>query len=165
MDVLLRTTQQHHVHLSSMADQKANIIIAATSVLFTLSAGYLSSDRLLWGLVTLCGFSLVALAFAILSVTPLFRSAPDVDFFNGSFNPLFFGHFAELSRAQYYQMINEILREDHSVYEAIVRDVYNLGKLLKTRKYKYLRLSYQVFLAGILVSGPLIIIQLLLERL
>ena len=37
LDYLLRTTQQHHVRLSIMADQKANIMIAATSILLTFS--------------------------------------------------------------------------------------------------------------------------------
>ena len=34
-DNLLRTTQQHHVHLSAMADTKANIVITVSSVVLT----------------------------------------------------------------------------------------------------------------------------------
>ena len=34
-DALLRTTQQHHVALSTMADTKANIIITVSSIVLT----------------------------------------------------------------------------------------------------------------------------------
>jgi hypothetical protein len=34
---MLRTVQQHHAHLSALADHKAGIIIAANSILFSLA--------------------------------------------------------------------------------------------------------------------------------
>lgn len=148
-----------------MADQKANIIIAATSVLFTLSVGYLGSSTVLWGLIALCAFSLVSLIFAVLSVTPLFRPAGEADLRNPRFNPLFFGHFADLSLEHYEREMSTILQSDENIYEAMVREIYQLGRVLKTRKYRYLRISYQVFLAGILASAVLIALQLLFQKL
>ena len=41
-DNMLRTAQQHHVHLSAMADTKANIIITVSSIVLTLSLGRLN---------------------------------------------------------------------------------------------------------------------------
>jgi hypothetical protein len=38
-DVILRTTQQHHVQLSVMADTKANILITVSSIILTLILG------------------------------------------------------------------------------------------------------------------------------
>ncbi|MBU1064291.1 hypothetical protein KKC74_05730 [bacterium] len=70
---LLRTTQQYHFQLSLMADQKANIIIAATSILFTISLTNFDFLEMLWGFVCLAAFSLVALIFAILAVYPSYE--------------------------------------------------------------------------------------------
>ena len=45
-DVLLRTTQQHHVQLSVMADTKANILITVSSIILTLILGKMSDPNL-----------------------------------------------------------------------------------------------------------------------
>ena len=72
-DNLLRTAQQHHVALSSMADTKANIIITVSSIVLTLSLGRASDPELRVGVLILAGFTLVALLLAILAVLPKYR--------------------------------------------------------------------------------------------
>ena len=46
VDNLMRTAQQHHVALSSMADTKANIIITVSSNVLTLSLGRVNDPEL-----------------------------------------------------------------------------------------------------------------------
>ena len=41
---MVRTMQQHHVQLSIMADQKANMLIGATFVVLTLAIGQSQSS-------------------------------------------------------------------------------------------------------------------------
>src|SRR5690349_6264544 len=72
-DVILRTTQQHHVALSSMADTKANIIITVSSIVLTLSLGRMGEPALRTSVLTLTGFTLTALLLAILAVLPKYR--------------------------------------------------------------------------------------------
>ena len=60
-DNLLRTAQQHHVALSSMADTKANIIITVSSIVLTLSMGHLSDPDLRVSVLVLSAFTLMAL--------------------------------------------------------------------------------------------------------
>ena len=163
VDFMLRTTQQNHMHLSAMADQKAHIIIAATSVIFTISAGFLTSTEVLWGLLSLCGFCLVSLTFSVLSVTPIFRITKTSRTWT-HFNPLFFGHFTEMDRDQYFETLNEIVRSDGKIYKALANDIYQNGKILKERKYKYLGLSYQAFFIGILISGILFVVQMIIRN-
>ena len=134
-------------------------------MLFTLSVGYLGSSTVLWGLIALCAFSLVSLIFAVLSVTPLFPPAKEADRRKPRFNPLFFGHFSEISLEHYEREMSTVLQSDESIYEAMVREIYQLGRILKTRKFRYLRISYQIFLAGILTSAVLIVLQLLFQKL
>src|SRR5580765_4160138 len=98
-DALLRTTQQHHVSLSVMADTKANIIITVSSIVLTLSMGKLDQADLKLSVITLTIFTLLALLLAILAVLPKYRPLrlTTVEL-PSNFNLLFFGHFAELSR-------------------------------------------------------------------
>lgn len=154
-DVLLRTTQQHHVQLSAMADIKANILITVSSIVLTLSMRQLGDPDLRLSLLVLAGFTLVALVLAVLAVLPKYRpfrlkdtSAP----LPQAFNLLFFGHFAELPRERFLREIAAALRSDGSIYRTMAKDVYGLGWYLAHRKYRFLRWSYLFFLAGFVVA-------------
>ena len=72
-DVILRTTQQHHVALSTMADTKANIIITVSSIVLTLSLGKMDQADLRSSVLVLTVFTLLALLLAILAVLPKYR--------------------------------------------------------------------------------------------
>jgi hypothetical protein len=83
---------------------------------------------------------------------------------NVEFNPLFFGHFTELSMDQYFKVVEDILENKSKVYETMVRDIYQIGQVLKKKKYKYLKLSYRVFTFGLLLSLLVFAIQFLIIR-
>src|SRR5436190_9564669 len=72
-DVLLRTTQQHHVSLSVMADTKANILITVSSIILTLILGKMTDPHLRAAMATLAGFIFAALLLAVISVLPKYR--------------------------------------------------------------------------------------------
>ena len=44
---------------------------------------------------------------------------------------------------------------DDSVYDSMAGDIYGQGKILALKKYKYLKWSYNSFLAG--MSGAIIV--------
>ena len=152
-DVLLRTAQQHHVALSSMADTKANIIITVSSIVLTLSLGRIGDPALRPAVQTLAVFTLISLFFAILAVLPKHRAlrvGPGA--FPSDFNLLFFGHFAELPRERFLREVADAMKHDGSVYETMANDLYSLGWYLAHRKYRYLRFSYMFFLAGFVIA-------------
>ena len=65
---LLRTMQQHHVSLSSMADQKANILIGVNSVIFALVMRESASMTL--PMLVLAATSATAAILCMLAVVP-----------------------------------------------------------------------------------------------
>lgn len=152
-DNLLRTAQQHHVALSSMADTKANIIITVSSIVLTLSLGRANDPDLRLSVLVLAGFTLVALLLAILAVLPKFRPLRlNRDVLPAEFNLMFFGHFAELSRERYLAEFARTLQRDGSPYAVWANDIYSLGAYLAHHKYRYLRYSYLFFLAGFVLA-------------
>jgi len=153
-DAILRTTQQHHVSLSTMADTKANIIITVSSIVLTLSIGKLDQPELRTSVIVLMGFTLLALLLAILAVLPKYRPfrLTTVEL-PPNFNLLFFGHFAELTRERYLAEIARTMKPDGSIYSAMANDIYSLGYYLAHHKYRYLRLSYLCFLAGFMLAS------------
>ena len=149
-DNLLRTMQQHHVQLSSMADTKANILITVSSIVLTMVLGKMDNPDLRAAMMTLAGFVLAALLLAVIAVLPKYRplrlaaGQP----LPAQFNLLFFGHFAELSRERFLEEVAQALRADGSAYQAMAEDVYAIGAYLAHYKYRFLRWSYLFFLGG-----------------
>jgi len=152
-DVLLRTTQQHHVALSAMADTKANIVITVSSIVLTLSLGKLSDPDLRLSVLTLCAFTMLALLLAILAVLPKYRPMRlNSDELPPGFNLFFMGHFSELPRERFLEEVSRSLRPDGSIYAALANDIYGLGSYLSRYKYRYLRMSYLSFLTGFIAA-------------
>lgn len=152
-DVLLRTAQQHHVALSSMADTKANIIITVSSIVLTLALGRVADPQLRVSVITLAIFTLIALLLAILAVLPKHRAMKlDGDALPRDFNLMFFGHFAELPRERFLGEIAHAMKPDGSVYLTLANDLYSIGWYLAHRKYRYLRYSYLFFLTGFVLA-------------
>ena len=149
-DQILRTTQQHHVALSTMADTKASIIITVSSIVLTISLGRMDDPTLRLSVVILTGFTLAALLLAILAVLPKYRPLrlKKGDPLPANFNLLFFGHFAELDQQRFLRELGERMQVDGSIYRTMATDIYSLGSYLSHHKYRYLRLSYIAFLTG-----------------
>jgi hypothetical protein len=158
-DVILRTAQQHHVQLSTMADMKANILLTVSSIVLTLAVARMSDPDLRIAMAVLAGFtlfSLFSLFLAVLAVLPKYRPIrlkdPEAPLPPG-FNLLFFGHFAELSRERFEREIATHMQGEGNIYRTMARDLYGLGFYLSRFKYRYLRLSYLFFLSGFVLSS------------
>lgn len=153
-DNLLRTCQQHHVQMSTLADTKANIIITVSSIVMSLALGRLNDPVLMASAATLLVFTLLALLLAILAVLPKFRrfSQPEGPL-PADFNLFFFGHFSGLSQDRFEREVAAQLDNDGRIYRAMSRDVYGLGTYLAVYKYPYLRWSYLFFLSGFIVAA------------
>ena len=158
---MLRTIQEHHIELSTMADQKANIIIGANSIIFSFAISQIKLSDPVWGLFALCASSIAALIYAILAVTPAYRTEQRKRYSKTTENLLFFGHFTELTYEKYLEEMTSIIKNDQKFFESIINDLYQLGNLLKNRKYKYLTISYRIFLYGVIVSMAIMIVQYL----
>lgn len=148
VDYLLRSTQQHHVQLSGMADQKAHILLGVAAIILTIIMSNTRDGRLpVWGLL-LGGFVLLSAVFALLAIMPSLShkkwQRP---------NWLFFASFSSLSSEEYMKKMAEILADDAKVYEAAVNEIYQIGQVLYHRKYRFLGYSYRLFLAGIILGS------------
>ena len=156
-DVILRTTQQHHVTLSAMADTKASIMITVCSIVLTVGITRLKTPMLRWPLLVLIASVLAALFFAVLAVLPSLpaprKGDGSLDIDSPGFNVFFFGHFAELPRDQFEAMFVEVARDDASIYGMLARDIYGQGIVLARRKFRMLRWSYLTFFVGLLAAA------------
>jgi len=158
INYLLQQTRVHHMHLSGMADLKANMLLTMSSIIVTLAVPrVLTEDGYVWPLLMLIVFSLITIvlaAYAVMPKLPFFsRGKPPAPEVKGShFNLLFFGDFSRMEYGQFAAEMEAALNEPSRVYELQVKEIYILGSFLANTKYRYLRLAYGTFIGGLLAS-------------
>lgn len=144
----LRTAQQHHVQLSMMADHKANMLIGATFIVFTLAIGQSRTGELSVPLMILAIAAFASAGLAAIAVMPSFTPRK-----TGPTNMLFFGGFNSLSEEEFVErLLNEELESQESVYRAMLRDIYQMGIVLGRKKFRFLGWAYRVFLIGLTLT-------------
>lgn len=153
---LIRTAQSNTLALSQMADGKANILIGATFVVFSLVITQTFSDDVKWSAICLAVTSFLAAICSVLAITPPMRAAavpPE------QFNALFFGHFATLDEEEWIAGMLSKLGSDEALYRVMLRDLYQNGQVLHRRKYRYLALAYRLFLSGLALTLAIYLIE------
>ncbi|MBI3881783.1 MAG: hypothetical protein HY301_17180 [Verrucomicrobia bacterium] len=157
LDQMMRQTRAHHVQLSSMADLKANMLLTMSSLVLTVAAPrVLTPEFRLAGIVLVvsCIATIALAAYAAMPKLPLRRRHNDLEATHrGNFNLLFFGDFTRLTYEEFEAEMEKMMNDPSAAYEAQVREVYALGVFLATKKYRFLRLAYLSFIAGLVGSG------------
>lgn len=147
---LLVVAQTTHVQLSAMADSKASILMGAAYVVFTLTLGEITKTTATAPLLILGGFSFAATVLSVLAIRPkIMKPGKKSD---ARTNFLFFGSFAGIGEEEYIDHVIDTMRTEESVYRAMARDLYQNGRVLNQRKYKYLSHAYAVFMVGIVAT-------------
>ena len=161
IDHMLRQTRHNLVSFSQMADTKAQILLSLSSVLLSLSLTQIHEPRLTLAIAGLDIFLLIAIYLALLTVIGKVRafnhrkhSVKDADY-----SPLFFGNDGDIPYNEYADHFAEIMNDSDATYEVMVKDIYYSGVYLLSTKYKYMRLSYMFFFAGLIVTIMIYFIQ------
>ncbi|MGY3088092.1 putative metal-dependent HD superfamily phosphohydrolase [Hymenobacter sp. UYAg731] len=172
IETMFRTMYSNHMKLSDMADKKASMMIQLNAVLISVIITYLGAKMGKAGsLAPLMGNNpVLAIPVSILLVTALgsvtsaiLSAQPDVTSFawlkkspevatNRRVNLLFFGQFTKLNLDNFQNGMRDLMRQKDLLYTNMVTDVYYLGEVL-TRKYRLLRISYTIFLVGIILTA------------
>ena len=155
VDNILRLNLTNIVNMTLMADTKANIMITVSSIVFSVTIANMEHEEVALPLSILGFFSTIALLCAIAVIMPRtgYPKKPgtkEIDRQSPFFNPLFFGHFSYISLEDFKKEYAHRLERDSRTYDAIVGDIYGLGRVLATDKFKWLKRSFQSFLCGII---------------
>ena len=72
---------------------------------------------------------------------------------------LFFGDFIHMDYDHYEAAMEKMMNDPSQAYEAQVREVYVLGQFLARQKYRFLRMAYLSFIAGIFASFIMMLVS------
>ena len=141
-----------------MADSKSNILISVNAIILSIMISSvfdkLKTDTYLQIpftiLVTVC---VVSMVFSILATRPNVTSGTFTkeDIANKKTNLLFFGNFHKMGYADYDWGMTELLADKNYLYSSMIKDTYFLGIVL-AKKYKYLRIAYNIFMFGLIAA-------------
>ena len=158
IQTMLRLTSSNHLKLSEMADHKANILISVNAIIISVVLGVLA--RKLQDDPQLKIPTLIFLSSAVITIVlSILATRPKIS--EGKFTPediaakktnlLFFGNFYKATWEEYNTAMKTMMVDTDYLYGSLVKDIYYLGVILG-RKYRLIRLAYNVFMIGIIVS-------------
>jgi len=123
------------------------MFIGAAFLVLTLSIGQSQNNAFSPPLAILALCALISAGLAILSVMP--STAPKSAKGN---NWLFFQKFAQLEETVFQEKVLTLLKEPEDVFKTMLHDVYQLGCILQSKKYRFLALAYRAFLFGLIIA-------------
>jgi predicted metal-dependent HD superfamily phosphohydrolase len=158
VETMFRTTSTNHIRLSSMADSKAHIMISVNSIIVSVILGVLfrrleDYPNLIIPAVIFLLTGVVTIIFSVLATRPNVNvgrfTREDID--KKKTNLLFFGNFHKMSLEDYTWGMTEMMKDNDYVYASMIQDIYHLGVVLG-KKYKQLRIAYNIFMFGLIIS-------------
>jgi HD superfamily phosphodiesterase len=160
VDTLFRVTLGNHTRLSGIADSKANILLSVNAIIISIALSSIipkldspKNAHLVIPTFIMLMSSVVTIIFAILSTRPKvttgFFTREDIE--AKKINLLFFGNFYKMPLEEYDWAMNEMMKDRDYLYSTMIKDLYYLGLVLQ-RKYNLLRIAYNIFMVGIIVT-------------
>ena len=170
IETMFRTTSVNHIMLSQMADNKSNILITINSIILSIVVSVLvrkleEDPRLVIPTIMLVSVCLATIVFAILATRPNVSEGRFTreDIRNKRTNLLFFGNFHGMNAEDYEWSMKQMMKDADYLYGSLIKDIYYLGKVLG-KKYKFLRIAYNIFMFGFVISVLSFVVVMMLPK-
>lgn len=158
VESMFRLTARNQINLSAIADNKSNILISVNAILISVILSVLVTrfsqiPQFIVPTIIFLFSCVLTIVFAILSTRPNISSGrfSRDDIADNKVNLLFFGNFYNMELNDYEWAIEKLMQNDSHLYSTMIKDQFYLGKIL-AKKYKLLKIAYNVFLAGVVLS-------------
>ena len=158
VETMYRTTYRTHINLSSIADNKANIMLSINAIVISIALPQLlplleDSPHLVIPTILLLAVCTGAIVLATLSTRPKITEGKFTreDIEKRTANLLFFGNFYEMPFQDYHWGMMEMIKDQDFLYSSMTKDLYYLGVVL-AKKYRYLSYCYTVFMYGMILT-------------
>lgn len=158
IETMFRITSRNHIDLSSIADNKANIMISINAIIVSILVSVLirkfeDYPNLIIPTIIMTTVCLLTIIFSVLATRPNITSGRFTkdDIHQRRTNLLFFGNFHRMQLDDFHWGVTEIMKDRDFLYGSMIKDIYFLGKVLG-RKYQLLRVSYTIFMYGFVIA-------------
>ncbi|MFV0540996.1 MAG: Pycsar system effector family protein [Aestuariibaculum sp.] len=167
VETLFRVQLKNHIELSAIADTKANILLSVNAIIISVALSSLvprldspSNFFLAIPTLVLLVFSVTSVVLSVLSTRPKVSKikVSRQMIMEKKTNILFFGNFYKMTLNDFEWGIDYLMQNEDTLYNSLTKDLYYLGLVLE-RKYRLLRITYTVFMIGIVLSALAFIVS------
>ncbi|WP_333780680.1 Pycsar system effector family protein [Tenacibaculum retecalamus] len=160
IETMFRVALRNHITLSDIADTKANILLSVNAIIISMTLSTLipkldnpSNHYLIIPSIVFILFTVASIILSIMATRPNVTEGKFTkgDVANKKVNLLFFGNFHQMNLPDFEWAMDEMMKDRDYLYGSLTKDLYFLGLVLN-RKYKLLRVTYTVFMIGIIAS-------------
>ncbi|MBT8310170.1 MAG: phosphohydrolase, partial [Flavobacteriaceae bacterium] len=160
VETIFRVALRNHITLSDIADTKANILLSVNAIIISVALSNLlpkldnpSNQYLVYPTIVFLFFTVVSMVLSVLATRPNVTKGKfsKQDVADKKVNLLFFGNFHQMQLDEFQWAMKEMMKDRDYLYSSLTKDLYFLGLVLN-RKYGLLRMTYSVFMVGIVIS-------------
>lgn len=158
LETLFRIAATNHQRLSSMADNKAHIMISVNSIVISVLLGLIirkldKYDTIIVPTIIMLLVNVLTIIFAVLATRPRVPrgtfTKEQLD--KKSVDLTFFGNFYKMDFPEYEYGMKKLMKDPEFIYGSLIRNVYGQAKVLG-KKFRYLQISYNIFMVGITIA-------------
>ena len=164
---ILRTTLRNNIDLTSIADNKANVLLSLNAIMLTFLVPIAIANieeivalKIVYPLIILIATCLITIYLAVLVLKP--GKFTEQGFKNSStyiMSPFFFGNFGGMTRDQYIEYSDLVLKDEILIKQFLSNDFYFIGLRL-LEKMKLIRHAFNIFILGLAISITFTVILL-----
>lgn len=156
---IIRTTMRNNIELTSIADNKANVLLTLNALMITFLIPFaipyldiIKEYKLGYALVILVATCLITIYIASLVLKPGNFDANASNINKGKyFSPFFFGNFFKMPKIEYEAYMRQAVSDRFKVKSYVVDDLHYFGSRLG-RKMSLIRLAFNIFQTGLMLS-------------
>lgn len=170
VETMFRIASGNNQRMSDMADKKAQILITVNSIILSIIFSQLirkldGSSYLSMPTYMILSVNIFTIFFSLLATRPNLSSGKysQKDLEEKKVNLIFFGNYYNMPFDNYHKAMVSVIEDDHYLYQTLIKDIYIQGIVL-SKKYRRLRIAYNVFMFGILSSAISFIISIILFK-
>ena len=164
--MIFKTALRNHIDLTSIADNKANLMLSINALIITVAMPLLAANieehtHLIFPVGILLVTCVVSMVYATLATRPIeTKGDTSLEQIKSMTSNLFFyGNFHKMGFKKYKEGVKIVMGSDEKLDDSIMSDLYYLGEALG-KKFGLLRICYSIFMFGIISSVVLFSILL-----
>jgi len=156
---VIRTTLRNYIELTSIADNKANVLLSLNAVMIAFVVPLAISNLEVIFAYTLFVplFFLAVTCFATIYVTTMVLVPKGFEEFNDELppgmppSPFFFGTIQDMTLEEYFAYLHRATQDKHTVRHHLSLDLFYIGRRLG-EKMTLMRRSFLIFRLGIFLT-------------
>ena len=158
IETMFRVTFSSHQKLSTLADNKAHIMISVNSIVISITIGlvlhsFSADSYLIIPTIILLLVNVATIIFSVLATRPKIHNGTftEKQLDEKTVNLLFYGSFYKMNYKEYEKAMISMINDNDFLYGTMIKDIYWQGRVMG-RKFRLLRISYNIFMYGIAVA-------------